>query len=152
MTGSEPDVAVINFSANSAAFRNSQEFRESIENLINQLPPGTPCIWMTNPPTSHRVVSNAVLEETQNKILEVLNDMGSAGKARCHFIPGITADSKRDFSLNSNYLARDKLHLSSRGARYWFNEIVKPDLCQNVQTLFNHGENGNLTGEQIQEN
>ena len=130
-----PKLFVMFFTGNSvhrwanAPRRTSQDVRK----LVEQLPAGTPCVFMTTVP-SYTKKANKLRWKSQIGIREAFEEHGS----RCSFVPGHTAMTVKAFQNNKRYFktkksgkVKDPYHPTSRGADK-FLELRKDALCRAV--------------------
>ena len=104
-----------------------------VQKLMEQLPSGTPCVFMTTVP-SYSKKSNDLRKRSQLGIRKAFEKFGS----ECEFVPGHTPLTVKTFQGNKNYFktskagkVKDPYHPTSRGANK-FLELRKDALCRAV--------------------
>lgn len=104
-----------------------------VRKLVEQLPAGTPCVFMTTVP-SYTKKSNKLRWKSQAGIRKAFEEHGS----RCEFVPGHTALTVKTFQNNKRYFktsktgrVKDPYHPTSRGANK-FLELRRDALCRAV--------------------
>ncbi|MEM6497819.1 MAG: SGNH/GDSL hydrolase family protein [Pseudomonadota bacterium] len=105
-----------------------------VRKLVEQLPAGTPCVFMTTVP-SYTKKSNQLRWRSQAGIQKAFEENGS----RCAFVPGHTAMTVKTFQNNKRYFktskttgrVKDPYHPTSIGANK-FLELRRDALCRAV--------------------
>lgn len=104
-----------------------------VRKLMDQLPTGTPCVFMTTVP-SYTKKSNALRWRSQAGIRKAFEEHGS----KCTFVPGHTIETVKTFENNKLYFktkksgkVSDPYHPTSRGANK-FLELRRDALCRAV--------------------
>ena len=119
-----PKLLLLSFLGNSAKrWAESEEAAiEDVEEMMAQLPPGMPCIFMTTAPAySKRIVKLRL--KAQENLMTAFKKTG----ARCTFVPGATPQTvaanqgnKHYFRLNKHGMVKDPYHPNTRAARNFF--------------------------------
>lgn len=128
-----PKLIVLAFLGNSAErwAENEASALRDVKKTMEQIPPDTPCIFMTTAP-SYRKEINDLRQVAQKNVKAAFNAAGS----RCGFVEGFTPETRGAIQDNEGFFTRndagvvtDPHHPNLAAARKFF-EIKTPDLCR----------------------
>jgi hypothetical protein len=120
----DPKLLLMSFLGNSARrWADSPEAAISdVEEMMRQLPPSMPCIFMTTAPAYSAKIVDLRLRAQKN-LMSAFEKTGS----RCTFVPGATPDTvaanqgnKHYFRLNKSGMVNDPYHPNQRAAENFF--------------------------------
>jgi hypothetical protein len=120
----DPKLLLMSFLGNSARrWADSPEAAISdVEEMMRQLPPSMPCIFMTTAPAYSAKIVDLRLRAQKN-LMSAFEKTGS----RCTFVPGATPDTvaanqgnKHYFRLNKSGMVKDPYHPNQRAAENFF--------------------------------
>lgn len=120
----DPDLLLLSFLGNSARrwAESPEHALEDVEQMMSQLPPGLPCIFMTTAPAFSKKIIDLRLKAQKN-LMAAFETSG----ARCTFVPGATPKTvlanqgnKNYFRLNENGMVKDPFHPNEAAARNFF--------------------------------
>ena len=119
-----PRLLLLSFLGNSAKrwANDAQKAVEDVREMMRQLPPEMPCIFMTTAPAySERIVKLRL--KAQKNLMSAFEETG----ARCTFVPGATPETvaanqgnKHYFRLNKKGMVKDPYHPNERAAKNFF--------------------------------
>ena len=119
-----PKLLLMSFLGNSAErWANSVEAAiEDVQNMMVQLPPDVPCIFMTTAPAYKKTIVDLRLKAQEN-LMTAFKQTG----ARCTFVPGATPETvlanqgnKNYFRLNKRGMVKDPYHPNQAAAKNFF--------------------------------
>lgn len=119
-----PRLLLLSFLGNSARrWANSKEDAvKDVEEMMRQLPPEMPCIFMTTAPAYSAKIVNLRLRAQKN-LMSAFEETGS----RCTFVPGATPETvaanqgnRHFFRLNKSGMVKDPFHPNQRAAKNFF--------------------------------
>lgn len=119
-----PKLLLLSFLGNSARrWADSKEDAvKDVEEMMRQLPPDMPCIFMTTAPAYSAKIVNLRLRAQKN-LMSAFEETGS----RCTFVPGATPETvaanqgnRHFFRLNKSGMVKDPYHPNKRAAKNFF--------------------------------
>lgn len=120
----KPRLLLLSFLGNSAKrwADDAQKAVDDVEEMMRQLPPDMPCIFMTTAPAySSKIVKMRL--KAQKNLMSAFEKTG----ARCTFVPGATPETvaanqgnKKYFRLNKSGMVKDPYHPNERAAKNFF--------------------------------
>ena len=120
----QPRLLLLSFLGNSAKrwANDAQKAVDDVTDMMRQLPPDMPCIFMTTAPAySERIVKLRL--KAQKNLMSAFEQTG----ARCTFVPGATPQTvaanqgnKNYFRLNKNGMVKDPYHPNEAAAKNFF--------------------------------
>lgn len=116
---SKPDLVVFQFLGNSMGF-NGAYIKKKVKQLLDEIE-GQDCIFITSPPYYKDLAEkNKLRIETEKHFKEAVGN-------RCQFVQGMSEENLATFLLERDHYVGDKIHLSKKGAKVFF-EQVRPFL------------------------
>ena len=131
----EPKLLLMSFLCNAARrWANSKETAKSdVLNMVEQLPPDMPCIFMTTAPAFKKEIVDLRLKAQKN-LMTAFEETGN----RCTFVPGATPatvaanqGNKEFFRLNKNGLVKDPFHPNQHAAKSFF-ALEMDNICHAI--------------------
>ena len=120
----DPKLLLLSFLGNSATrWADSKDAAiRDVEQMMAQLPPDLPCIFMTTAPAYSKKIVDLRLKAQEN-LMSAFEETGS----RCTFVPGATPQTveanqgnKEYFRLNKSGMVKDPFHPNQEAAKNFF--------------------------------
>ncbi|WP_299142027.1 SGNH/GDSL hydrolase family protein [uncultured Tateyamaria sp.] len=130
-----PKLILLSFLGNSAKRWASslEKAIQDVQRMNEQLPPGTPCIFMTTAPSYSKKITDLRLKAQKN-VKRAFAETGS----QCSFVEGATPETvaanqgnRKYFRVNKSGKVKDPYHPNERAAKTFF-MIAMDDICTAV--------------------
>lgn len=137
----KPKLLMMSFLGNATSrWANSREKAlDDVTRMLDQIPAGTPCVFMTTAPAYSKKIVNRRLKAQEN-IKWAFDQVGAA----CSFIEGATPATVKANQGNAKFFRRNKsgrvkdpFHPNERAAKAFF-ATQNPQLCEAVYTQIKH--------------